>query len=311
MKADIIVRFFNEHIYAEHFINYYLGLGFDHIHILFQKGQAFLSIMSKQVSIIYHEYAGNDVLQYIPSLVTTTADWILLCDADEYLYIKQYTTIKEFLKTIPATVEQLFFQWAMIENFADMTGQHDLFDTLTTHNMYINPHIKSMVRSSLLRKGDITPHVCENGVSNYLWNKFVNCSPKHDVTVESYNINYPFLIHFHTRSIQNALLKGISTKFNNNKKINIQLFNTILAGNNNNDATRSFAKLSIPFYHAKYPVLPIHVPINLKGYLINYDDEEKALKELCTQNGINYSSVKLLIKELSTKHANTFKKSVN
>lgn len=308
MKVDIIVRFFNEHIYAEHFINYYLGLGFDHIHILFQKGQAPLSIRSNKVSIINHEYVGNDVLQYIPSLVTTTADWILLCDTDEYLYIKQYATIKDFLKTIPATVEQLFFQWAMIENYADMTGQHDLFDTLTTHNMYINPHIKCMVRCSLLKKGGITPHICEKGVSNYLWNKFVECSPIHKVTVESYTINYPFLIHFHTRSIQNALLKGISTKFNNNKKINIQLFNTIIAGNNINDATSSFAKLSIPFHHAKYPVLPIHAPISLKGCLINYDNEEQELNELCSHNGIKYSSVKSLIKELSKKHADTFKK---
>lgn len=306
MKVDLVVRFFNEHIYAEHFIRYYLGLGFDRIHILYQSGQTPISITNDKVSLIRHNHPGNEVFHHMTSLVATTADWILMCDADEYLYIREYKNIKAFLKMIPADIDQLFFQWAMIENYTYMTGKSDLFDILTTHKLYQNSHIKSMIRLELFKKGHFTAHLCSKGVQNYLWDRGVECIPRHEPAVENYtSTTYPFLIHFHTRSLQNTMIKGITTFINNTKKMDLDALNAILTEPNLDIALKPFVKLRLPFCHAHGSVIPMK--ITLKSCPVDYNKESAMLERICRENNINYSLLTAFIKRVSDKFSEQFK----
>jgi len=309
MSVEIVVRFLEENLYAEHFINYYLQLGFDHIHILYEKNQKPFPIKNEKVSVIVHDYVGNHVFHHLKELMTTDAEWILFCDADEYLYLKEFPTIQAFLKTIPTNVDQLFFQWAMIENVSYMTGTHDLFELLQTNNMYINSHIKSMVRYKNMNEKIMNPHNWKGVEKNYLWDHYVSPVPCHDTNVDNYIFtSYPFLIHFHTRSLQNIFIKGLKTNLTDSGKgINSTLLTQYL-NEHNIEEIKQFRKVQLPFEHCQYPSLSLTV--SLKGSSINFDLENDQLKEICAIKNIDFDKLLAVIKELDTLDSHTFKKAV-
>lgn len=309
MSVEIVVRFLEENLYAEHFINYYLQLGFDHIHILFEKNQEPLRIENEKVSVIVHDYLGNDVFCHLKTLLSTTAEWIFFCDADEYLYLKEYPTIQRFLETVPTDIEQIFFQWAMIENYSYMTEKQDLFDCLSTHKMYANPYIKSMVRYSCVGEKNITPHYCENIVKNYIWNKSFTTSAvsiMSDDSVDNYsNTTYPFIIHFHTRSIQNIFIKGLKTNFvHSGKHMDVSKLNECIA-EKDVLTIRRFTKLALPLHHSKGSI--IHLPVSLKGPLIHFDLENDQLYKICKSKEIDFKELIKIIKALDILYTDYFR----
>jgi len=307
MSVEIVVRFLEENLYAEHFINYYLQLGFDHIHILFEKNQKPFTIKNEKVSVIVHDYVGNHVLTQIPTLLTLTAKWVFFCDADEYLYLNTVPTIQEFLATVPEDVDQLFFQWAMIEHFTHITGKHDLFEILSTNKLYANPHVKAMIRYDRLVYHIDTPHNFRNTNKNYLWNQYVENTPVQGIQVSNYiNGTYPFLIHFHTRSLQNVFVKGLLTNFvHTNKNINVNTLESLLI-DTNIEEIRKIKKVKLPFAHSQYPVIPRE--LSLKGSLIDFDLETTQLQEICDNKGVTFELLLTAIKELDGKYSSFFKK---
>jgi hypothetical protein len=306
MAVDLVVRFFYEHIYAEHYIQYYLSLGFDRIYILMSIDQEPYAITNEKVTIIPHSYFGNDVYHHLDKLLPASGNWTLFCDADEYLYLKDFPNIQTFLETIPTDVEQIYFQWGLIENFAHMQGTSDLFNCLSTNNMYSNSFIKSMVRLNTKNIGKVTPHCCLDISNNYLWNTYVLFHSNHAVDIDNYTSTYPFLIHFHTRSLQNIFIKGIITHLTDSKKnmYIIKLQKDISEKNLTN--ILRYQKFKLPFCHANEKIVPIN--IRLSGIIIDYNLENKQLETLCQKNNINYSDLVEIIKQLHTKYNAQFRK---
>ena len=306
MKVELVVRFFFEHPYADHFIEHYLKLGFDHIYVLFQKNQPRMMIRNPKVSIIYHRYEGNEVYTHLTTLVHLKSEWVLFCDADEYLYLTKYASIQHFLKQVPPNVNQLLFHWAMVENFAYLKESQDLFDCLATHTLYSNPHVKSMVRSRTVGR-DLTPHFSPTVEPCYLWNKHVKPSPTTgDYGIDNYvSMAYPFLLHFHTRSLQDCLIKSMVTSFAP-KRANLNDLKKIISDKNVNGLKNVVFKIDLPFVHAIEPPIDMNIP--LKGVKIDHTLVDYTLKFLCTKQGLDYLELIDFLKTVESTHGDHFRK---
>jgi len=306
MKIDIVTRFLNEHIYIDHFVNYYLGIGIDHIHILWQKDQESICYDNKNVTIVKHDYLGDDVISHASELIITDAEYLLLCDIDEYLYLKKFKTIQEYLLTIPSDIDQILFQWAMVENFSYMTGKHDIFDTLSSQKIYANRHVKPIIKLNLFSKY-IHPHSI-NSKKTLLWNQLIeNPRATFDYDINNYiNTDIPFFIHFHTRSLQNIFVKGITSSITTKPMDKDNLLKLI--SNKNIENKKTFSKLQLPFCHAdNNEQLQINIKINTKKTYINFDDENKQLEDICNKNDIDFNELLETIKIFHEKYSAHFK----
>jgi hypothetical protein len=307
--VDIIVRALYENVYMQHFVDYHLCIGISHIYILFENsvGQPELTINNPHVTIVKHKYRGNDSLTHANKLIPTIkSDWVLVIDADEYLCLKGHTNIASFLKTVPSHIDQVAFQWAMIENFQSMTAKSDLFDILCTHKLYSNPHVKSMYRSSVYKTSSIrNPHITSSVPITWLWDEEVKTNPLQPVSPEKYvSSTYPFLIHFHTRSIQNIFIKCITTALRK-KGCNPEILNKLI---NKNDVTGllQLTKFMLPFLHSNNPVI-LYEP-SLRAGDIHFEQEIKQLKRICKQYSINYTKLEDIIIQVDKLHKQHFMK---
>ena len=303
MKVDLVVRFFFEHPYADHFIDHYLKAGFDHIYVLCQTNQPRMKIRNPKVSVVYHRYEGNEVYTHLTTILHLNSDWVLFCDADEYLYLTKYASIHHFLKHVPPNVNQLFFQWAMVENFAYLKESQDLFDCLATHTLYSNNYVKSMVRTHTVGR-ELTPHLSPTVEPCYLWNKYVK--PSHTYSLHEYgSMAYPFLLHFHTRSLQDCLIKSMVTSFGP-KRANLNDLKQIISDKNVNELKNVAFKVQLPFTHAIEP--PIDMTIPLKGVKIDHNLVDYTLKFLCAKRGIDYLELIDFLQMVESTYGDHFRK---
>jgi hypothetical protein len=307
--VDIITRALYETIYIEHFVNYHLSLGISHIYILFEDtvGQPKLPIDNPNVTIVKHNYRGNDSLIHATKLIPTVkSDWVLVIDADEYLYLKSHTNIASFLKTVPPHINQVAFQWAMVENFQSMTAKSDLFNILCTHKLYSNPHVKSMYRSSIYAKSSIEhAHLTRDVPITWLWDKEVKTNTLQQFSPEQYiSSMYPFLIHFHTRSIQNIFIKCITSGLKN-KACSSETLNKLINENDVNGILR-LLKFTLPFLHSNNSVIP-YEPLLSAGD-VYFDQEIEQLKLICYKYSINYTKLEDIIVQIDKLHKQYFMK---
>lgn len=310
-SVAIVVRALYENIYIQHFINYHLQLGISHIYILFEENQPELNIINPNVTIVTHSYKGDHTLQHANTLISSVDyDWVLAIDMDEYLYLNGYDTICEFLDTVPPKINQISFHWAMIENFQDMSGDCDIFDVLQSHNLYSNHHVKSMYRSSIFNQYSIShSHYSKHCPTTWLWNNEVVSSPFHPVTIEPYTLTiYPFLLHFHTRSIINIIIKMLTTDFTD-KSCDSTYFSVLVDTDNVTEVCKQ-VKLQLPFGHAMSPV--INFEPNMRSYkgIIHFDHEREQLSQICDKYSINYVKLINIINTIDILHKHTFMKDV-
>ncbi len=102
MKTVICAISKNEDNYIKDFCEYHLGLGFDEIHI-YDNGT---EIPLKDDRIIVHPFREIDskcpqMTAYNDMLSNTDADWCAFIDIDEFITLSGYTSISEFLSSLP------------------------------------------------------------------------------------------------------------------------------------------------------------------------------------------------------------------
>jgi len=102
MKTIICAIAKNEDNYIKDFCEYHLGLGFDEIHI-YDNGT---EIPLKDDRIIVHPFREIDskcpqMTAYSDMLSNTDADWCAFIDIDEFITLNGYTSISEFLLSLP------------------------------------------------------------------------------------------------------------------------------------------------------------------------------------------------------------------
>ena len=224
MQYCVYTRSYYEQPYLNFFIEHYYKLGFNKIVILqsddieYNPPEEFSHI----VEIHHIENIGNDALPKYDYLVKNRFHWILCVDIDEILLLHQsYQNINHYVETMLDTYPKLttfYFRWGMIEKY-DIFPTFRFRDVLKQYHMYSNVHIKSMVRSSHLKSID-HPHICTVRDTQIYFEGSIlkENNPCHPVSILSYKDHV--LVHLHTRSIHNLIIKSMCTCLHNkNNKV--------------------------------------------------------------------------------------------
>lgn len=237
----------HEHAYINGFISHYQNLGFDAIYIIcdrFQpKYEEYLEtekFKNIQIQFIHMNYPLNQTNSkffeinqmnyYRNTIKDMNYDYIFLCDMDEYLYLPS-GSIQSFMNPIIqlSDVSQVRFPWMMVDSLDE--DPVNMFNNLNNHKWYNNGHVKSIFKkSSLVYKNNvlqINTHTSMVKERTFLQNGIVqpyNSDRKYNhnkFPVDFYKKN-AFIIHFHTRSFKNNIIKLLTNKYNgksdNNQK---------------------------------------------------------------------------------------------
>jgi hypothetical protein len=229
----------HEHAYINGFISHYQNLGFDAIYIIcdrFQpKYEPYLEneqLKNIKIHFIQMNYPlnqtnpkffeANQINYYRNVIKIMNFDYIFLCDMDEYLYLPT-GNIHSFMNHILQlpNVSQIRFPWMMVDSIDE--DPINMFDNLDKHKWHINGHVKSLFKKSdLVQKNNviqINTHTSMVKGRTYLQNGF---APPHNFDgkynhnrfpIDFYK-NHAFIIHFHTRSFKNNIIKLLTNKYN-------------------------------------------------------------------------------------------------
>ena len=242
-KYVVYTRSYYEDPYLNFFIEHYVKLGFDLIIILINNLSKYKcpKIFQKYVKLIrFKKNLGDDLLSKYDYLVKIKKnyDWILSCDNDEFLFLnKKYINIKDFVQKkikMDPKINMFYFRWAMIEKL-DNKIFNSFNEILEKYPIIPNKGRKSMFKSSDL-KSIINSHYplltnyyiyFENSIVSLNLERTLEGQGRANITLDAYSESA--LVHFHTRSLNNIIMKVFTFIFNtilskNNPKL-INLFN--------------------------------------------------------------------------------------
>ncbi len=372
-KVRVVSRAFYDDAYLDFFIEYYLALGFDSIVIL-KSDNIQISIdkyPQDRVQLIYVENHGDDILVRESKYYTDTAfDWILNVDMDEFLVydIVKFPKVHDFIGDIVAKFnpDQIQFWWTCVNH---MRCWPEGTDELSIFKKHIQPgsleffkFVKSMARPSKVSKTNIKSHhyyPSEDIYTNVLKPKnraeliknknkkpisnFINFINGSIVPISSYydtyaNVmfNHGFIIHVNTRTLANALIKNMTTKFKPKILSNIIEFTTFINALSDNIDMEEYTiehrkklysfmadKSILPFQEAAYHRWKVHLTNIITAYVLanqlvanlkKYDGtgllcdkipfmsiakEWSILEELCIARNINFAKLKNLLMGLN------------
>jgi len=305
MKCCVYVRSFLEHPYILFFIEYYINLGFDKIIILKADKIKYDNLEDYKDYIEIHqtENLGNELLSLYTNKISKQYDWVLIVDMDEFLLIKNYKNIKDYINEKINTnnkINTFYFRWAMIEKY-DNYKIENFKDIIRNYKIFKNNHIKTMTRVKYLTSV-YHPHMVKikEPLCIYFENKILlKNSAKHLITNSSYNESV--LLHIHTRSLNNLIIKSLNTKLKNKQIKSINKFIILINNENENENENENlitelkncigAKANIPFSHSKND----EIKIIDEGYCINYFNnnfidfelEKHMIIDILKKNNIN------------------------
>jgi len=317
MRCALYVRCFYESFYLDWFIEYYLNLDFDYIVILKADNIKYIvpEKLKKKVYIRNVENVGNALYQkYLNIIKIINPDWVFMIDIDEILILEN-NNIKKFIKNklkIDSNINCFYFQWLMMERYDNQNL--NLKDSYDKYKLFNNCNYKSL---ALLKN--------INGIKNPHSFKLNNYKIEKDNIIYNYNIDHTnnnsenesyknYLLHIHTRSLNNLVLKSLITILNNkhikDKNSFKEFVNKFCCNNNNileNFKNSIGKKATLPYSHSNGKIINInknHPLFNKK--IVNYDDEKKVLHKLLKKNNINIEKYELMIQKLEKEISNHF-----
>ena len=318
MKNVVYTRCFLEKPYLNFFIEHYINLGFYKIIIICCDNCIFkCPDKYKSYVIIYKvpENLGDALLPKYDFLVKNTDyDWCLTIDADEILLLNNnFKNINHFIEEKlkkNKDINMFYFRWGMLEKY-DNENKLNFNYIINNYNIYSNSHIKSMVKINKLKSifhshiSDITEKLIIYFEEDIL---FENKPKDHIITNKSYNET--ILVHLNTRSINNMIIKSISTKFKTKKISDIsafrELINTISVDNNILDNMKNTIGLK-----AQMPLSRIinnNIIIQLKNFnikkydynIIDLNSERIILENILEDNNIDKIKYYNFINKINT-----------
>ena len=317
MKCALYVRCFYESFYLDWFIEYYLNLGFDFIVILKADNiQYSVPInLKKKVFIKNVENIGNKLYdKYFNIIRYAKPDWVLMIDIDEILILEN-NNIKIFLEEklkVNKNINCFYFQWAMMERYDNK--DLNLKDSYNKYKLFYNSNIKSFALLNNIKSVN-SPHIFKLSSytiekDNKIYNYFIN-HKNNDSINESYT-NY--LLHIHTRSLNNLVLKSLITILRNKSINNIDNFKELINNFSIDDKNilEKFKKTIglkaiLPYSHSNSKILNSvkdHPLFNKK--IVDFDNEKKILYILLKKYNINIEKYELITKKLEKEIGNHF-----
>jgi hypothetical protein len=324
MRCCVYTRSFNEDPYLYFFIEHYISLGFDKIIILkADNNKINLGNYYNYVEIYYVENLENRLLPIHTNKVVKY-DWVLSIDIDEILLINN-NNIKEYINErleIDKNINIFYFRWGILEKY-DNSNINNLINLTKQYNIYENDHIKTMAKGNLI-KSIWHPHLMELNVKPYIFfeNKILetNKPNNHPISIVSYKKS--ILIHLHTRSLNNLVIKAFTTRLGFHgrntiqKKIkNIHNFIKLINEPSNYELLQNFRKVigfkaDKPFVHSKANKIK-YFDFKINHYendLIENQKEEELIEKIFIENNINIKEYYKKCNEIGTNTQNNFKK---
>jgi hypothetical protein len=319
MKYCVYTRCFFENAYLTYFIEHYINLGFDKIIILHSGGSQYnLSAKySNLVDIFYVENKGDILLPTYDYLVKKgDFDWVLCVDNDELLLLnKKYKNINDYVEEkllFNTKINAFYFRWGMIEKY-DIENNNNFSYILQKYKIFSNQHIKTMFKKTDLISVN-HPHYSQlNNLTIFFEDDIIhNNQALFPINEKSYKEH--ILIHMHTRSLHNLVLKSFNTVFDckiiSLKNEFIEFINT-LEHNLSNDTTQSFflkyigAKAQLPFGHSGGKLIDtVEYDILNYDYEIMDSIEHIDILNCLNNNNINCNNYFYFISSLSEKTIN-------
>ena len=218
--------------YLQEWVNHYLQLGFDKCIVADNNhdgdGENLGLMFKDNPNVIVEDCRGRENYQKqaykeLYSKYKDEFDWLLYCDADEFLVLEQDATIQDFIARFPRDCQVILSNWCtmgdnnqiyadysrpLMERFTEKRpmarSQYDFVDDF---------HVKSMVKGGLEQPLIwLTPHVPANNLVCYHANGR-RCSNSPFQPVDH---SVAYLKHFTTKSLQeyceNKLRKGVGDR---------------------------------------------------------------------------------------------------
>lgn len=225
MKIGVCIRAKNEEKIICDWINHYLKLGFDKIFIYDNMSEPSIENILKEKNLLIDKiFIKIDSFQYSnqPAIYhecideNKDLDWLLLCDADEFLWLKE-GTIKDFLlkfseDTCTILINWLVYGTSKLQTYDKTKSVFEQFTLREEYNHFWNTFVKSFVRPKLIENiGNV--HITYNSnykVSNIYNNNIslINDSNKCDYPDKNLNDNSPVvLVHYMTLDFESMLEK--------------------------------------------------------------------------------------------------------
>ena len=219
MKIGVCIRA-KETIIINDWITHYLKLGFDRIIIYDNMSnpsiQECRKEYSEKVQIIIDSFKGsNQCVLYKECLDNNKdLDWLLLCDADEFIYCK--TNLKEFLSNFSPDTCTVLINWLVYgtSNLQHYNVSQSVFQQFTQREDYSNfwnCYVKSFIRPKLIENIG-TVHITYNKeykVKN-VYNQEIKIQFEDKCDCIDYNLsdNTPVvMVHYMLLDFENMLRK--------------------------------------------------------------------------------------------------------
>lgn len=169
----------NESPYIHEWVAHYTKLGFDHIFIYendsSDKTASLLKSLDQTGFIKFTSWPSLDrrspqISAYEDAVSRTDADWILFCDADEFLVLNQHENVHEFMASFSEDVSSVCINWRIFGSSGQETRTAGLvlerFQRSSEIDFDVNRHVKSFVRPSSITEMHIHAPIT-SGASTY------------------------------------------------------------------------------------------------------------------------------------------------
>ncbi len=239
MKIGVCIRCKDEEKIICDWVKYYINLGFDRIIIYDNLSNPCVSqilknknlLIDNKVFIYIDEFIGNGQHIIYQKCIDQNKDldWLLLCDPDEFIYIKD-NNIKDFLKNFSEDTATIIINWLVFGSGGNKTFDitKTLFEQFTKREDYThfwNHFVKSFVRPNLITNFGNVHTTCNlNYKTKNVYNEEVKFNyPRDNEIIDSkLSDNTPaIIVHYMTLDIESML-----------KKRNKNLNNDLLDNNN-------------------------------------------------------------------------------
>ncbi len=296
-----------EHAYIYSFIQHYQKLGFDKIYLLEDRNQPPIPIPSNlQISIhkipVYYpphlNNFGKVQLWNFTFLIQNVIkeDWIFLCDIDEFLYLPDDKTISTYLhQTLHfyknQDIGQIQFPWMIVEYSGKSPQSYS--QLLHENQWYANDEVKSIIKRSAFQSipdnhhFHLKYHVQTLHHQHILTHKPQKRYPKLKLSQYYEFQKYPFVIHFHTRGMNNIATKILTYQYKD--KAGEEERNILLRAiqQKNPLLWKRTEKYKLIHDHSKNPkITKWKIPFD--QYPIQNDIEEENLRLILLKYGISW-----------------------
>jgi hypothetical protein len=147
MKVALVCMAKDEDHYIQEWVNYHLKLGFDNVFIYENNWRC--SLENDRVIKIPIDGPARQVMAYnhFVQNLTEHFDWAAFFDVDEFLVLKQHSSIKDFIEDYK-DYDGIGVNWHLFgsNGLASPGGEYSVLKRFTKRGRTVNQHIKTILK---------------------------------------------------------------------------------------------------------------------------------------------------------------------